>query len=64
MTVTDDVPVVFTVEEVAERLRCSVPTVRHLLATGQLKGNNVGTAGRSHWRVSSAQLSDYLEAQA
>lgn len=48
-----------TMEQVAEELNVGVPLVRALLRTGEMRGLQVG--GRGMWRVSTADLEDYLQ---
>lgn len=48
-----------TIEQVAEELCVGVPTVRHLLAEGELRGIQVG--GRGLWRVGGQDLEDYID---
>jgi excisionase family DNA binding protein len=47
-----------TVEQVAEELNVGLPLVRALLRTGEMRGIQIG--GRGLWRVSSADLEDYI----
>ena len=49
---------VYTVEEVAERLKVSAATVRRLVASGQIRGVRVG---QRKWRIPAASLNAYLE---
>jgi excisionase family DNA binding protein len=47
-----------TVEQVAEELNVGLPLVRSLLRTGEMRGIQIG--GRGLWRISSADLEDYI----
>jgi excisionase family DNA binding protein len=49
---------VFTVEEVATRLKLNADSVRRLLRNKQLPGIKVGAR---EWRVSSSALSKFIE---
>ena len=51
----------YTPDQVAKILQISVPTVKRWLLAGELPGIKIGPAG--HWRVSSDELSAYLEAR-
>lgn len=62
VTVTDDT--LMTVREVAERLRCTAPTVHRLLEDGALRGFRLGNRPGTHWRVYADSVDAYLEAQA
>lgn len=55
----DAVPVrrFLTVEQVAEELN-SVPVVRSLLKSGELRGLQIG--GRGLWRIGAVDLEDYI----
>ena len=48
-----------TVSEVAERLRCSEPTVRRRIRDGQIPAVKLGQ-GRSVIRIDAAELADWL----
>ena len=47
----------FTVEEAAERLKFSAPTVRRLLRTGEIAGVKFGPR---QWRITEAALQEYV----
>jgi len=47
-----------TADEVAEKLKMHIRTVRRLLATGVLPGKKIGG---KEWRVSAASLRAYIE---
>ena len=49
----------FTVREVAGKLKVHPQTVKDWLRAGDLEGVNFG--GRSGWRVTDAQLRDFVE---
>ncbi|GGA57868.1 hypothetical protein GCM10007416_33830 [Kroppenstedtia guangzhouensis] len=51
--------IVYTPEEVAEKLKIKTETVRRYLRTGKLKGAKLG----KHWRVSEKQLEEFFEKQ-
>ncbi|WP_424465460.1 helix-turn-helix domain-containing protein [Pseudoclavibacter helvolus] len=40
-----------TVAQAARELQCAPSTVRSMLADGRLSGIDIGSAGRSRWRV-------------
>ncbi|KIC66306.1 helix-turn-helix domain-containing protein [Pseudarthrobacter phenanthrenivorans] len=48
-----------TFSQVAEELNVNAPTVRALLAGGDLRGNQIG--GRGLWRIGVQDLEDYIE---
>ena len=52
---------ILTIQEVAERLRCSVSTVRQHITTGRLSAINLGTASHKHYRVSESSLAEFLD---
>lgn len=52
---------VLTVTQVAKELQVGNRTVTHLLEAGKLKGKQVGFGNRKHWRVTRAQLEEYLQ---
>lgn len=47
-----------TVEQVAEELNVSVPLVRAMLKSGELRGFQVG--GRGLWRIGVSDVEDYI----
>jgi excisionase family DNA binding protein len=47
----------FTVEEAAERLKFSAPTVRRLLRTGEIVGVKFGPR---QWRITETALQNYV----
>ena len=49
-----------TAGEAALLLRLAPPTVRRLLARGELRGIKTSSGGRAHWRVSSSELERFL----
>lgn len=49
----------FTVQEIADRLRVHVDTVRRWLRDGRLKGRNFG--GKMGYRVRAGDLAAFLE---
>ncbi len=49
----------FTVREVAERLKVHPQTLKDWLRSGELEGVNFG--GRTGWRITDAQLRDFVE---
>ncbi len=49
----------FTVREVADRLKVHPQTLKDWLRSGELEGVNFG--GRTGWRVTDAQLRDFVE---
>ncbi len=49
----------FTVREVAAKLKVHPQTVKDWLRAGDLEGVNFG--GRTGWRVTDAQLRDFVE---
>lgn len=51
---------ILTMREVADRLRCSVSTVRMHIASGRLAAVNLGTAGHKHYRITESALADFL----
>lgn len=50
---------VYTLQEVADNLKCSVSTVRNLIKRGQLKSMRVG----NRHRITEEQLQAYKQAQ-
>ena len=50
-------PQLTTTAEVAKRLRVSPPTVRAMLARGDLRGHRVG----AHIRIDAESVEEYLE---
>ncbi len=52
----------FTVKEVAEKLKMHPQTIKDFLRSGELEGINFG--GRTGWRVTDAQLRDFIERRA
>lgn len=58
-------PILFTVAEVAERLKVSTDAVRALIHTGKLTASNVGSGTRRpRWRIAAEALDRFLAAQA
>jgi excisionase family DNA binding protein len=57
---TRELPAV-TAGEAALLLRLAPPTVRRLLAAGELRGVKTSSGGRSHWRIAPSELSRFLE---
>ncbi len=49
----------YTVREVADRLKVHPQTLKDWLRSGELEGVNFG--GRTGWRVTDAQLRDFVE---
>ncbi len=49
----------YTVKEVADRLKVHPQTLKDWLRSGELEGVNFG--GRTGWRVTDAQLRDFVE---
>ncbi len=54
---------ILTLAEVAERLRCSVSTVKLQIARGNLAAVNLGTASHRHYRVTEQALAEFLEVE-
>ena len=54
---------ILTLSEVAERLRCSVSTVRLHIDSGRLSAINLGTARHRHYRVSERALADFIDSE-
>lgn len=52
---------ILTLQEVAQRLRCSVSTVKLHIATGRLSAINLGTASQRHYRITEKAYADFLE---
>jgi excisionase family DNA binding protein len=59
MTNPDHPSAFLTVAEVAERLRCSEPTIRRRIRAGEIPAVKLGQ-GRSVIRVDAAELEDWL----
>ena len=59
MVMTDER--LFTVDEVAEKLRMKPGTVRNWLRTGRLKGFTLGKT-QAGWRVRESELQRFIEA--
>jgi excisionase family DNA binding protein len=55
----DEHAALLTVAEVAERLRCSEPTVRRRIRAGEIPAVKLGQ-GRSAIRIDAAELADWL----
>ncbi len=53
-------PEIFTPDEVAKILKCSVSAVRNLIVTGKLQAVQVSIGTKKHYRISSAHLEAYL----
>jgi excisionase family DNA binding protein len=51
---------IYTIRDIAKILRSSPRTVLMLLETGKLKGKQLGGSTRNHWRITQAQLDEYL----
>lgn len=49
---------VYTLEEVSEKIKIPVPTLRKYLKTGNLKGAKIG----KHWRITDEQLKEFIDA--
>lgn len=47
----------FTLDEIAEKLKVSKDTIKRVITRGDMKALKIG----SQWRVSSDQLTEYLE---
>lgn len=52
----------FTVRDIAGRLKVHPETVKDWLKAGRLKG--IAFGGRTGWRITDAQLREFLEAEA
>lgn len=48
---------VYTLEELSEKIKIPVETLRKYLRTGKLKGAKIG----KHWRVTDEQLKEFLD---
>jgi excisionase family DNA binding protein len=51
---------VLTIEQVAERLKCSPAAVRNLIASGQLRASNLGSRSRRYYRVTEESIDAFL----
>jgi excisionase family DNA binding protein len=51
---------IYTIAQIATELHTSHKTVTRLLETGKLKGKQLGGGDRNYWRVTQAQLDEYL----
>jgi excisionase family DNA binding protein len=52
-----------TVEEVARRLKVNPKRVYKLIQDGELEATNIGSAGRSIYRISLADFNSYLRSR-
>lgn len=52
---------VLTVQMVADKLKCSPPTVIELLRSERLKGFRLGPTGSGHWRIRESALKEMEE---
>jgi excisionase family DNA binding protein len=53
-----------TFTEVCDRLRLSPKTVRKIILAGELKATRHGAGANAQYRISEADLADYLRRQA
>lgn len=49
---------IYTVEEVSEKIKIPVETLRKYLRNGKLKGAKIG----KHWRITDEQLKEFIDA--
>ncbi len=56
----DERPEYLTVAEIAEELRCSEPTIRRRIASGELEAVKLGQGRNSAVRVRRSALEDFV----
>jgi len=56
----EEVPVLYTAEQVAKILKLSVDNIWNLLKTGELKGFKI-REGRSSWRIPQSSIEEFIE---
>jgi excisionase family DNA binding protein len=52
---------IFTVEEVAERLKVKAKTVRGWLGSGKLRGTKLGTSRKTGWRIRESEVERFVD---
>ena len=52
--------IMYTIEEVAEILKCSEQTVRNIIDTGKLKYINIGVSDRRIIRIKCEDLDEFI----